>query len=614
MSDYQDALQNPRLSFSDPELQKGVSVTDKLGLPKPITGGFASVYQVNCDGHKWAVRCFLHYHQDMEQRYASIGRTLEEARLPYTAGFQYLKNGVKIRGQWYPALKMEWVDGEPLNSYVERIRNDGESLSRLAQEFTRMTRELRRCNIAHGDLQHGNVMVVGGSLRLVDYDGMFVPPLRGMPSHEVGHPNYQHPRRNDRDFGPYLDNFSEWVIYLSIVALSVQPELWGIAGGGDEQLLLNREDFADPRSSRILKAMSESPSDYLRQMTGTFRSVLACTDIAKIPCIDASWSLPAPVSPRTWVVAGSASTAGQTGQADPSYTSGQANGNLPSWVLDHMDAEPVDLAPPFAVERAALGLSVFVAITLGRFAALGHVASQIAVWGSAAGAATAAVAIVVRYRGRPEFLRKTSLLVQVRGTKREIRRIEGSIRQLERDKDKLKGREDRSLGNLNAKMSDLSSQESEELTAVDAWLFRMQAAIAERREELSKAEAAELAKVANSIPILFLAKRVQSIMKYYRGKRDPLQQQEERVKAEASRKKAAISAKYSRKEGPVLRRLDEAKSSFGTDKVHLDGLLERASQQLALQKWSLHNLSRELGLYSKITLVRFVRRVLFLRD
>ncbi len=605
MSDYQDALQNPRLSFSDPELQKGVSVTDKLGLPKPITGGFASVYQVNCDGHKWAVRCFLHYQQDMEQRYASIGRTLEEARLPYTAGFQYLKNGVRIRGQWYPLLKMEWVDGEPLNSYVERVRDDRDALSRLAQEFTRMTRELRRCNIAHGDLQHGNVMVVGGSLRLVDYDGMFVPPLRGMPSHEVGHPNYQHPRRNDKDFGPYLDNFSEWVIYLSIVALSVQPELWGIAGGGDEQLLFNRKDFADPRSSRILKAMSDSPSESLRQMTGTFRSVLSCTDIAKIPCIDGSWSLPAP-APRNPV--------SPMSPADQVYIAGQANGNLPSWVLDHMDTEPLEIAPPFAIERAALGLSIFAAITLARFAVLGHITNQVALWGSAVGIAMAAVTVVVRYRGRPEFLRKTSLLVQVGGTKREIRRIEGGIRQLERDKDKLKGREDRSLGNLNAKISDLSSLEREELAAVDAWLARMQAAIAERREELSKAEAVELAKVANSIPILFLAKRAQSIMKYYRSKRDPLQKQEERAKTEALRKKAAISVKYSRKEDPVLRRLDEAKSSFRTDKVHLEDLLEQASQQLTLQKWSLHNLSRELDSYSKVTLVRFLRRVFFLRD
>jgi len=218
----------------------------------------------------------------------------------------------------------------------------------------------------------------------------------------------------------------------------------------------------------------------------------------------------------------------------------------------------------------------------------------------------------MRYRGRIEFLRKMSLLVQAGGAKREIRRIEGTLRQLKRERDKLLQREDRSVGNLSAKISDLSSEEREELAGVDAWLVRFQGTIAQKREELNKAEAAELAKVANSTPILFLGKRAQSIMKYYRNKRDPLRKQEERAKVEAVRKKDAIAAKYSRKEDPVARKLQEMKSGFGNDKAHLDERLEQESQQLTLQKWSLHNVTRELSLYSKVTLVGFVRKVFFL--
>ncbi len=613
MSDYQDALQSPRITFQDSELQRGVPVTDRLGLPKPVTGGFASVYQMNCDGRRWAVRCFLHYHQDMEQRYASIGRCLQESRLPYMAGFQFLRNGVRVQGQWYPVLKMEWVDGEPLNSYVDRIRKDKEALRRLADQFSRMTRDLRRCNIAHGDLQHGNIMVVGESLKLVDYDGMFVPQLRGMPSHEIGHPNYQHPRRNDRDFGPYLDNFAEWVIHLSLVALSIQPELWDIAGGGDEQLLFTQKDFVDPRSSKVLKALAESPNESLRQLSATFRSLLSCSDITQIPAIDGTRPLVAPSPSKSWVVVGpEPSKAPQTvavgGQAAPRDTS------LPEWVWDHMDAGQVQLGPPFAVERASVAASALLAIVLARFSTLHYLALPVAAWGSVAGVVAAAVVIVIRYRARPEFIRKSALLVQVGGAKREIRRIEGAMKQLDRDRDRLMQREDRNEVNIAGRLKDLSAQEKEEDDQVDAWLKRFMDGIAQRREELSKAEADELAKVAKSTPILFLGKRAQSIMKYYRGKREPLLRQEERARIEAMRKKDSIRAKYARREDPLQRKLQEVKLGFGKDRTLLDERFEQVSQQLTLQKWSLQNLSRELGLYSKVTLVTFVRRVFFLKD
>ncbi len=619
MSDYQDALQNPRLSFSDPELQKGVPVTDRLGLPKPITGGFASVYQVDCGGRKWAVRCFLHYHQDMEQRYASIGRYLNEARLPYTAGFQYLRNGVNIRGQWYPALKMEWVDGEPLNVYIERIRKDRDALIRLADQFSRMSRDLRRCNIAHGDLQHGNVMVVGGSLRLVDYDGMYVPQLKGMPSHEVGHPNYQHPRRSERDFGPHLDHFSEWVIYLSIVALSVQPDLWDLAGGFNEQLLFSRRDFADPKSSKVLRALRESPSEALRQMAAAFRSIISCSDLAQIPVIDGS-RIPSPLvlpaQSQSWVVVGQGAHGLSTGasQAAASAQGAAAGSQLPEWVLDHMDTPQVELGPPFTVERASVISSLLLMLALARLASLGQIAAAVAGWGSVAAGVAAAVALAMRYRGRGEFTRKMSLIVQVAGTKREIRRIEAAMRQLERDRDRLMQRQDRSVGNLSAKISDLSAQEQEELAAVDAWLARYLDGIAHRREELNKAEADELAKIAKSTPVLFLGKRAQSVMKYYRNKREPLTKQEERARAEAARKKDAVRAKYAKREDPVLRKIDELKAGYASDRMQIDDRYEQESQQLTLQKWSLHNLTRELALYQNVTFLAFVKKVFYLRS
>src|SRR5439155_9947810 len=103
--------------------------------------------------------------------------------------------------------------------------------------------------ISHGDLQHGNVLVVGGELRLIDYDGMFVPEFAGTMSKECGHLNYQHPARTEFDYGPSLDNFSSWVIAVSLAAVCVHPELWTKYSGGDECLIFRREDFTNPGAS-----------------------------------------------------------------------------------------------------------------------------------------------------------------------------------------------------------------------------------------------------------------------------------------------------------------------------------------------------------------------------
>src|SRR2546430_4647189 len=59
---------------------------------------------------------------------------------------------------------------------------------------------LFRSQVAHGDLQHGNILVRGGSIQLVDYDGMWVPALKGRHATEIGHRAYQHPERSEQDY------------------------------------------------------------------------------------------------------------------------------------------------------------------------------------------------------------------------------------------------------------------------------------------------------------------------------------------------------------------------------------------------------------------------------
>lgn len=261
MSDFQEAIQSPRTCFSDPSLRSGTPALNALGLPQPVTGGFASVYQVAAGKSRWAVRCFLHRIPDLQERYALIRRALKSKPLGSTVEFEYLSEGIRTRGSWYPVLKMEWVEGETLNVHVKKNLANPKSLSKLADRWAELVESLELAGIAHGDLQHGNVLVRGGEFKLIDYDGMFVPALKGRGSHEKGHPAYQHPQRGGRDFDAQMDRFSALVIYASLLAVAMEPRLWG-RFNDDDNLLFRRADFASPQTSPLLLAL-ESLGDPL---------------------------------------------------------------------------------------------------------------------------------------------------------------------------------------------------------------------------------------------------------------------------------------------------------------------------------------------------------------
>src|SRR5436189_4087102 len=106
--DYNEAVQNPAYCFSDPELKAGQVACNAMGLPTPCTGNFADVYQVCCPGGRvWAVKCFTKEVADLQRRYKAVSEHLRQAKqtggLPFMVEFDYLEQGVRVRGQWSPA-------------------------------------------------------------------------------------------------------------------------------------------------------------------------------------------------------------------------------------------------------------------------------------------------------------------------------------------------------------------------------------------------------------------------------------------------------------------------------------------------------------------------------
>lgn len=192
----------------------------------------------------------------------------------YTVAFVYVDHGIKIRQDWYPILKMEWVVGSTLENFVREFYAERASMNMLARQFKYMAEMLKTAGIAHGDLQHGNILVTGHDLRLVDYDGMYVPALHGLQSNELGHANYQHPLRTKKHFGAYLDNFSVWSIYTSLLSISIDPALWIHLDGGDDCLLFRQKDYLDPVNSKAFQLLGRHHSPKIRHLAGTVRHLL----------------------------------------------------------------------------------------------------------------------------------------------------------------------------------------------------------------------------------------------------------------------------------------------------------------------------------------------------
>lgn len=253
--EYNQAIQSPRISFSDTILQSCQVETTPLGLPKPYSGGFTTTYKLVNSHSSWAVRCFTREISDLQKRYQSIGNFLSTNKCDFLVEANYLQNGIKVNGAFHPIIKMRWLDGEPLSNYLAKTYNHKSTIDKLISEFLNLVTQLESYGIAHGDLQHGNIIVKNNKLYLIDYDGMYFPDLATLKVNELGHPNFQHPKRTSNDYNKSIDRFSSIVIYTALKALSIAPSLWKKYDNGDN-ILFRGQDYANPLSSPLFKELA----------------------------------------------------------------------------------------------------------------------------------------------------------------------------------------------------------------------------------------------------------------------------------------------------------------------------------------------------------------------
>ncbi len=268
---YQAALQFPQHAFLISDLKKGELELDLWGFPRVRSGGFALTYRLQNPHGSFAIRCFHKDISDRAYRYRAISLKIASLQNSSLVPIQYFPRGVSVGGGFHPITSMPWVEGETLELWLYQNHNKPLEVHSLAAEFLRVMRTLVHSGIAHGDLSHQNIMVSNKKVILVDYDGMFVPDLRGKSSCEVGHSNFQHPRRDMTMFSPELDHFSSIVIYLALEAIAYHPDLWTKYESEGDGLMFRKADFLDPYSSQLLQEIETISS--LRKHVYLFRKI-----------------------------------------------------------------------------------------------------------------------------------------------------------------------------------------------------------------------------------------------------------------------------------------------------------------------------------------------------
>ena len=216
-------------------------------------------------GKCYALKCFTEEQEGRAEAYRQIADELDMVDSPYITSVKYMEKELFVDSQCeedeFPVLLMDWIDGETMETYIAENYQDNYTMAMLCYRFCKMAAWLRSQPFAHGDIKPDNIMVrPDGNLTLVDYDGMFVPAMKGQKSPTIGTKDFSHPLRTVDDFDETIDDFALASIALSLKAISLKPSLLDEYGAAD-RLLFPAEDYRDLSKSKMLSALQVLMND-----------------------------------------------------------------------------------------------------------------------------------------------------------------------------------------------------------------------------------------------------------------------------------------------------------------------------------------------------------------
>ena len=265
ISEYVRAIQDAGNNLD--ELAHLVPVQDDHGEPYRSSGAFAVVFKMKDEqtGKCYALKCFTEEQEGRAEAYRQIADELEFANSSYITSVKYLDKEIFVDSSCeedeFPVLLMDWIDGKTMETYIAENYQDNYAMAMLCYRFCKMAAWLRSQPFAHGDIKPDNIMVrPDGNLTLVDYDGMFVPAMKGQKSPTIGTKDFSHPLRTVDDFDETIDDFALASIALSLKAISLNPYLLDEYGAAD-RLLFSAEDYRDLSKSNVVVSLSELLGD-----------------------------------------------------------------------------------------------------------------------------------------------------------------------------------------------------------------------------------------------------------------------------------------------------------------------------------------------------------------
>ena len=242
-------------------------VLDDHGEPYRCSGALAVVFKMQdkSTGKYYALKCFTEEQEGRADAYRQIADELDLLDSPYITSVKYMEKELFVDSQCeedeFPVLLMDWVEGETMETYIAANYHNQSAMSMLSYRFGKMAAWLRTQSFSHGDIKPDNIIVrPDGSLSLVDYDGMFVPSMKGSKSPTVGTKDFCHPLRTMDDFDETIDDFSLASIALSLKAISMKSTLLDIYGVSD-RLLFSENDYRNPSNSKVISALQELMCD-----------------------------------------------------------------------------------------------------------------------------------------------------------------------------------------------------------------------------------------------------------------------------------------------------------------------------------------------------------------
>lgn len=275
ISEYVRAIQDASNNLD--ELAHLVPVLDDHGEPYRSSGAFAVVFKMKDEqtGKCFALKCFTEEQEGRAEAYRQIADELEFVDSSYITSVKYLDKEIFVDSSCeedeFPVLLMDWIDGETMENYIAENYQDNYTMAMLCYRFCKMAVWLRSQPFAHGDIKPDNIMVrPDGNLTLVDYDGMFVPAMKGQKSPTIGTKDFSHPLRTVDDFDETIDDFALASIALSLKAISLKPSLLDEYGAAD-RLLFSVNDYNKLCKINLWKKLSKIKNMEIKKLQTCLR-------------------------------------------------------------------------------------------------------------------------------------------------------------------------------------------------------------------------------------------------------------------------------------------------------------------------------------------------------